>query len=614
MNALVRIRKTFLFSDIEGSTRLAQLLGEGYAFVLERYRNIFQSAIGRYQGKIIDTAGDGFFSVFDTPEQASEFAMVILRAYSAESWVRGVRIKVRIGIHTGDAVASAEGYIGQEIHRASRICNAAHGGQVILSGAAQRAVSDGLPKGLHTVFLGEFMLKDFDYPEPLYQLMIPGLESNFPPPRTSTPLRTIAVLPFRNLSGDAEQDYLCDGIAEELIISLGKIPELQVVSRASSFALKGKDLSVRDTGRKLNASVLLDGSVRQIADKFRITAELIDTEQGINLWSGRFDFKLDDLFAVQDEIARNITAALRVKLGAMQRRDIRTVQTRNIYAYDYYLRGRRFFNQFTRQGVLLSMDMFKKAVEEDPSYALAYAGLADGYAYLFSFYAATPEHLRLAKENSHRAVELDPLLARGYVSVGVALSLEARYPESESAFEQAISLDPQLFDAWYWYARVSFLQGKLEKAASLFESANRVQPEDFQSMLLCGQVHERLGHHQQAAEARNRGITLAEHYLELNPEDPRAYYLAANGLMALGQTTKSLQFLQHALGLNPDDAILLYNAGCIYALAGLREPALQALEDAIHAGLRQRAWFENDGNLDFLRGDPRFEALLKSLS
>jgi tetratricopeptide (TPR) repeat protein len=199
------------------------------------------------------------------------------------------------------------------------------------------------------------------------------------------------------------------------------------------------------------------------------------------------------------------------------------------------------------------------------------------------------------------------------VSRGVALSLEHRYADSEAAFERAIALDPQLFDAWYWYARVAILQGNLEKAAQLFEAANRVQPEDFQSILLSGQVYEDLGLPQKAAEARNKGIALAEHYLELNPGDPRAYYLAANGLMALGQTAKSLSFLQHALILDPDDAILLYNAGCVYALAGLRDQAIDALERSVESGLKQRAWFENDGNLDFLREDPRFIALLNKL-
>ena len=610
MNELPKIRKTFLFSDIEGSTRLAQALGEGYAFVLERYRSIFQSAIRTFNGKVVDNAGDGFFAVFDAPEDAVAFAMTILRAYSAESWARGIRLRVRVGVHSGEAIASPEGFIGQEIHRASRICGAAHGGQALLSQAAVNELRDKLPKGAGVRLLGAFLLKDFDQAEPLYQLDISGLPADFPAPRTTAPIRSIAVLPFRNLSSDPQQEYFCDGIAEEIIISLGKIPDLQVVSRASSFALKGHDLSVAEIGQKLHANVLLEGAVRKIGAQLRITAELIDTAQGINLWSGRFDRQIKDLFAVQDEIAQNITAALRVKLGGLQTRNIRTVQTNNVQAYDYYIRGRRFYGQFSRQGVLLALQMFQKAIEEDAAYALAYSGLADCYAYLFSFYAANSENLLLAQQNSLRAVELDPLQAQGHISRGVALSLEAKYEEAEAAFERAIALDPQLFEVWYWYARVALTQGKLEKAAHLFEAAHRVQPDDFQSLLICGQVYEQLGQPEKAADARQRGVALAEHHLELNPGDARAYYLAANGLMALGQSAKSLNFLQNALDLAPDDAILLYNAGCIFALAGLKEKAIHALERAVQGGLKQKAWFENDSNLQSLREDPRFKDLL----
>ncbi|MBV6426417.1 MAG: hypothetical protein KIPDCIKN_00929 [Haliscomenobacter sp.] len=614
MNELPKEKKTFLFSDIEGSTRLAQRLGEGYAFVLDRYRAIFSSALGAFHGKVVDTAGDGFFAVFDHPSSATAFATTLQRAFSAESWVRGIRLKVRIGIHSGEAVAAASGFIGLEVHRASRVCNAAHGGQVLLSEAAVQQLKNQLPKGIDLRFLGAFMLKDFDQAERIYQLLIPGLPSDFPPPRTTLPIHTIAVMPFRNLSSDPEQVYFCEGIAEEIIISLGKVPDLQVVARASSFALREKNLDIPEAGRQLNATVILEGAVRKIGKQLRITAELIDTQSGINLWSGRFDRQIEDIFAVQDEIAQSITAALRVKLGSLQMRNISMVQTTNVNAYDYYIRGRRLLSQFSKQSVLYAQQMFEKAVSEDDNYALAYSGLADCYAYLYLYDMSTQQNLQLAQQLSLRAIEIDPLLARGHVSRGVAFSLENKYEDSEAAFERAISLDPQLFDAWYWYARVCFVQGKLEKAAHLFETANRVQPEDFQSALLAGQVYADLGLTQKAVEARKRGVAIAEHYLSLNPGDARGYYLGANGLMALGETDKSLQWLQRALTLDPDDAMLLYNAGCIFALAGDLEKAFSTLERAVGAGLKQKGWFENDSNLDSLRSDPRFHALLEKMA
>ena len=613
MSDLPKFKKTFLFSDIEGSTRLAQKLGESYAIVLDRYRAIIHSAIAGYQGKVIDTAGDGFFAVFDEAASAIQFAVAAQRAFTAESWARGIKLKVRMGIHSGEAIATPTGYIGLEVHRASRVCNSAHGGQVLLSAATAQKVQKHLPRGVDIRELGEFMLKDFDIAETLYQLIIPGAPSEFPPPRTSLLTHTIAVLPFRNLSGDPEQDYFCEGMSEEIIIALGKIPDLQVVARSASFAFNGKSLDLHEIGQQLQATAILEGAVRKHGRQLRVTAELVDVETNINLWSGRFDRQVEDVFSVQDEIAQNIASALRVKLVSRQTRGIQNVQTNNIDAYDYYLRGRRFHAQFSRQGVEFAKQMFEKAIEEDNSYALAYCGLADCYAYLFMYVHSSGANLQAAQQLSLRAIELDPLLAEAHVSRGVALSLEGHFQESETAFERAIALDPQLFDAWYWYARVTFIQGKLEKAAHLFENANLVQPEDYQSALLAGQVYADLGLEARSHEARERGVSIAEHHLELNPGDTRALYLGANGLVALGQVEKGLSWLQRALALDPDDSMLLYNATCIYALTGQKENALDTLWRAIANGLTQRGWLENDSNLDSLRDEPRFKQLLDSI-
>ncbi|MFZ4426183.1 MAG: TPR end-of-group domain-containing protein [Saprospiraceae bacterium] len=615
MNELPKIHKTYLFSDIEGSTRLALKLGEGYALVLNRYRNIFQSAIGGFQGRVVDTAGDGFFAVFENMEGALAFAATLQRAYSAVSWVSGITLRVRIGLHFGEAIISGNGFIGLEVHRASRVCNAAHGGQVLLSRAAADVVMGKPLKGLSIQPLGTFLLKDFEEPEPLFQLVIQGLPGDFPPPRTeAAPSPTIAVLPFLNLSGDPGQDFLCEGIAEEIIITLGKIPDLRVVPRSASFAIKNKkDWSLAETARHLNASYLLEGTVKRYAQQLRIHAELIDAEKGVNLWSGRFDRGIADIFAIQDEIAQNISSTLKIKLGALQVRHISDVQTRNVNAYDHYIRGRRHYNQFSLKGVKTACTMYEKAVQQDENYALAYCGLSEVYAYLYMYESPSPDNLFKARSYSARAMQIDPLLARAYVSRGVALSLEYNMEDSEALFEQAIALDPQLFEAWYWYGRICFVQGKLEKAAHLFETANRVQPEDFQSALLAAQVYADLGLAGKAREAWERAVQIASHYLELNPDDPRAYYSGANGLMALGETAQSLEWLQKALALDPNDGMLLYNAGCIYAMAGLKDRAFNALTRSVDAGLNQVAWFANDSNLDTLRDDPRFMELMDKM-
>ncbi len=615
MHDLPKEKKTFFFTDMEGSTRIAQRLGAGYAAVLERYRAVIRSAVGHYRGHEIDTAGDGFFAVFSTPYDAISVAVAVQRAFVAESLAGDVSYKVRIGIHSGEAILAPNGgYIGLEVHRASRVCSAAHGGQVLLSGATAASVGRQLPEGVRLEGVGEYVLKDFERPEALYQLHISGVPSNFPPPRTTIQTHTVAVLPFRNLGGDPKWDNFCDGMAEEIIVALGKIQGLQVVSRSSVFALKNReDMDVLETGRQLHATALLTGALRFSGRRLRITTELVDVESGINLWSGRYDKLMEDVFAVQDEIAANIASALRVKLVSRQVRGISSTQTSNVNAYDYYLRGRRFYEQFSRQGVEFAAQMFRKAIEEDESYALAYCGLADCYSYLYLYVEDSDRHLNAAHRISMRALELDPLLAKAHVSRGIALSLDKHFEASEAFFDRAIELDPRLFEAWYWYGRVLFSHGKLEKAARLFEKANRLAPEDYQSALLAGQVYADLGQEDKSVQARRRGVDMAEQALNINPADTRALYLGANGWAALHEPEKAMQWLQRALALEPNDAMLQYNAGCIYALLGMPDEALNCLEHAVALGLSQKGWFENDSNLHSLRQEPRFKVLHERL-
>jgi adenylate cyclase len=615
MYDLPKARKAFFFTDMEGSTRIAQRLGAGYAMVLERYRAIIRAAVGHHRGKEIDTAGDGFFAVFDAPAEAVAVAVAVQRAFMVESLSGGISYKVRIGIHSGEAILGPNGgYIGIEVHRASRVCNAAHGGQVLLSDATAHAVASNLPEGVRLQEVGEFWLKDFDRPEKLHQVFISGVPSEFPPPRTSLQTHTIAVLPFQNQGGDPKWDNFCDGMAEEIIVALGKVQGLQVISRSSVFALKNrKDLDFLETGRKLRASALLTGAVRFSGKRLRITAELSDVESCINLWSGRYDRLMEDVFSVQDEIAANIASALRVKLVSRQIRDISSTQTSNINAYDYYLRGRRFYEQFSRQGIEFAAQMFRKAIEEDESYALAYCGLADCFSYFFLYVEDSEKHLIAAHDLSMKALEIDPLLAKAHVSRGIALSLVKEYEASESSFERAIELDPRLYEAWYWYGRVCFTMGKLEKAVRLFEKAHTLSPGDYQAILLAAQVYADLGLDARALESRLKGVDRAEQALNINPADTRALYFGANGLAALKEKEKAMQWLSRALAMDPNDTMLQYNAACVYALLGMNEEALNCLEHSVALGLSQKGWFDNDSNLDVLRGEPRFEALRAQL-
>ena len=422
---------------------------------------------------------------------------------------------------------------------------------------------------------------------------------------------SVAVLPFVDMSRDHDQEYFCEGVAEEILNSLSKVPGLRVASRTSSFREnRDPEADSREIGRRLGVATLLEGSVRKAGNRVRITVQLIETARGFHLWSERFDRELTDIFAIQEEIARNVVRALQVTLSAQETQRIGRAPTRHVQAYDYYLRGRKFFDHYGRRDIEFALQLFSRAVELDPGYALAHAGIADCWSYLYLYADRSPTLREQALASSLRAVELDPDAAQAHASLGAARALGTGVEEADQSFETAIRLDPSLFEAWYFYARHSFARGEMEKAARLFEEASRVRPDDYQASLLVGQVYDELRRPDDARAARLRGIALAEARLELHPDDVRALYMGANGLVALGERERGLEWAGRARGLAPRDPMLLYNLGCIYSLAGEPEEALDCLEQAFALGLAQKGWYEHDTDLAPLRSQKRFQALL----
>ena len=604
---------TFVFSDIEHSTRLTQQLKENYPELLERYRTTIRQAIAKYNGWEIDTAGDGFFMTFEKPQDAIMAATDIQKDFHSREWATSVGLKVRMGIHTGEALLTDTGCTGIEVHVASRVCDAAHGGQILISDTTQKLLGKKFPDKLTATDLGNYSLKGFSYSLHLHQLNIPGLAHRFPLPRIQSSEKMVAVLPFLNLSNDAELDYVGDGIAEEIIVALGKVKGLRVISRASAFAFKDGNYDALKFGKKLHVNTILEGSVMAKNGQIRIFAELVDVETGHNLWSEQFNGGKEQLVNIQDEIISRIAGELECELVPEQVDSVQHRQTHNTEAYDFYLRGRKFYLMFSNRGMDLALKMFQKAIEADPSYALAYVGMADCYSFQFQHKAPSIEILDKAEEISRVAIELAPGFAEPHVSRGIVMGLRQNFPEAEKSFQYAVELDPTLFLGWYHYARLCFAAGKLDKAARLFEQANRVEPDDYQSILLAAQSYDDMGFADLGKQFRERGVAIAEKRLELNPGDTRALYLAANALVFLGQREKSLSFLTLALSLEPEDSMLLYNAGCVYALLGMKSQALSCLERAYKTGLTLLGWYENDSNLDSLRNEPRFIELLSQI-
>jgi adenylate cyclase len=388
---------------------------------------------------------------------------------------------------------------------------------------------------------------------------------------------------------------------------------LRVAARTSSFAFKGKLEDVRTIGRRLSVATVLEGSVRKVGNYLRIAAQLIDVNDGYHLWSERYDREFKDVFVIQDEISRSIAATLKITLSPKERDAIGRVPTTHLQAYDYYLRGRQFFYQYKRKGIEFALKMFSQAIELDPTYVRAYAGIADCCSFLYMYAGSHEVHRNQADLASLKAIKLNPESAEAHASRGVALSLQGAYDEAEQAFQTAIRLDPRLFEAYYFYARTAFIQGNLERAIELYAKASDVNPQDYQAPLLVAQSYADLGRHAEAEDARRRGIQLAEARLKLNPDEARALYMGANGLVALGEFDTGLEWANQALAMDPDEPMVLYNVACIQSLAGRNEDAIDSLERAVRSGLTQKNWLIHDSNLDPLRTHPRYCALIKLL-
>jgi TolB-like protein/Tfp pilus assembly protein PilF len=422
--------------------------------------------------------------------------------------------------------------------------------------------------------------------------------------------KSVAVLYFENLSGSKDDEYFRDGMTEDIITELSKIKELQVFPRAAVLAYRDKPVTGPQVGKELNAACVLSGSLRRAGNRLRITAQLIRAQTGHSIWAERYDRELKDVFEVQDEIARSISAALRIKLTPQEEKAIARKQTENPQAYDYYLRGRQYFYQFRRKSFDYARQMFARAIVIDPQYARAFAGVADCCSFIFMYWDSSEDNLNEAESASQKALQLDPELAEAHAACGLAFALRKNFDQAQKEFEEAIRLDPKLYEAYYFYARTTFQRGDLVKAAALYEQASKLNPDDYQAVSLLVGVYHGLGKVEEAAATQKRALQLVEKHIENHPDDPRALYLGAGILARFGENKRSVEWAKRALAIEPDEASILYNVACVYSLLGHSDEAISCLGKVMEHGMFYKNWAAKDSDLDGLRNDPRFHALL----
>lgn len=422
----------------------------------------------------------------------------------------------------------------------------------------------------------------------------------------------IAVLPFADMSPDRDQDFLCEGLAEELIDALTHIEGLRVAARTTSFQFRG-DHDLREVGRKLGVTSLLEGSVRKAGNRLRITVQLIDVATGYHQWSEKFDRDAGDVFAVQDEIAEKVATLLRG--GSLSSRERRAVQRQPtaIETYECFLRGRQRMHTMQQPHMDEARALFQRAIALDAEYAPAWAGLATLHALLYEWWGAQDRDLKEADRASRIAMELAPDLADAHLARAYTLSNLRRYEEARPHFEAAARINPNLFDAYYYYGRAAFAAGDTGKSIELWRKAAEVRREDFESPLLQAQSMRQLGQLEQARPVNAEAVRRAEKLLELNPQNGRVLSFGAGALQEDGQIERALEWARRAEALYPDDMGVVINGACLRSKLGLKDEAMDLLERVFNKGWGKKDWIENDHDYDPLRKEPRFIAMMAKL-
>ncbi len=436
---------------------------------------------------------------------------------------------------------------------------------------------------------------------------VEALRAESVPPPAHGP--SVAVLPFTEVGAGAEVSFLAEGIAEEIITALTKLGDLRVAPRAASFSARMRNADLRTIGRHLRVRSVLDGTVRRLGDRLRVTVQLTDTEDGALRWSERYDRVIADVFALQDEIARHVAGAFEDVLDGTARR---APHAPGVQAYEYYLRGRQLFREFRHKPMERAREMFKHAIEADPRYGRAHAGLADADCFLYMYFVPRLDLLTEAEAASRQALALDPRSAEAHASCGLACTLRKDFAAADRAFAEAVRLDPRLFEAHYFWARSCFQHGDNEDAVRHFADACALR-EDYQAALLYAQTLEAMGRRAEAAAAYASALEMCERHIALNPDDGRALTMGGVARARGGDREGALDWVERALVAEPQDAVILYAAAGSFAVLGMADRAVATLASAIGQGFANRQWIEKDPDFDQIRDDARFQEILRGL-
>ena len=418
----------------------------------------------------------------------------------------------------------------------------------------------------------------------------------------------IAVLYFENVGGSKEDEYLRDGITEDIITELTKIKELHVFSRPTVLAFRDKQVTPAQIGQQLAAAYVLAGTLRRSGSRLRISAQLVDTKTDFPVWSERYDREMQDIFELQDEIARKIAEALRVTLSPQEQAELAAKPTENPQAYDLYLRGKSYVRRLTKQDLEFARQMFEQAIALDPKFALAYAASADACAGLFYNYGRDDAWIDRARAAAEQAALLQPGLPEADIARAWVVYAAGNDDEAIRLAQDAIARKPDC-GGHYVLCRALFSAGRYQELADLAEDAIKAAGDDYNIFAPIGNALGALGKTEALRNLRQRRVQIVEQQIHKVPEDLRARLMLAIDYASVGRIDDAIREVNLAVAMRPDETLVLYNAACAFATMGKKAEALSTLRKARDAGFRDAGWARSDPDLTLLHDDPEFDRL-----
>jgi adenylate cyclase len=629
-----------MFTDIVGYAEVAQKDEPLAIELLNDQRRIVRAAVKQRGGTEVKTMGDGFLVEFASAIEAAKCAVEIQKSLRQRNSASGPekQVLLRIGIHVGDVLEDGDDIVGDGVNVASRIEPLASPGGIAVSQQVFDHVRNKLDAEI--VRMGPRELKHLDEPVEVYEIVVGGAKAQ---PRTAQQKRhRLAVLPLANIGSSSDDEYLADGLTEELISVLSRIAGLSVIARTSVMRYKGSSKGIAAIGKELNVETFVEGSVRRMGGTLRITAKLVDARTEESLWSQEYDRSIDDIFSIQSDIAHQTAEALNLEILLREREGIERRSTRSMDAYQSYLKGRYFWNKRSKESLDKAVGYFRQALEKDPRYAPAYAGLADAYAVLALLeFVAPRDAYPEAKKMVEKALAIDDGLAEAHTSLAlIRFQYDWDWKGSEKEFKRAIELNANYAPAHHFYADLLKAQGRFDEALQQIGLAQDLDP-------LSLAISTGVGHVLYLSRRYDDSIRQYSKTVELDPSFMQTHLWFGRPYLQKGMYSEAIAELQKAVSLSGESTVALAMLGHALASAGKRDEANQVLQKlversktnyvpsywiaVIYNGFRDRenvlswlekaydersswlAWVKVEPRFDWLRGETGFDSIVKRL-